>query len=144
IWQRKYLEGEVLENQLSYWEAKLSGVSTLSLPTDYVRPSVQSNEGASVSLELGKELRDSLSSICQQEGVTLFMLMLSAFKVLLSRYSGQDDICIGTPIANRTQSELEGMIGFFVNTLALRSDLSDNPSFRDLLSRVKQTTLEGY
>ncbi|REG90461.1 non-ribosomal peptide synthetase, partial [Flavobacterium aquicola] len=144
IWQRKYLEGEVLENQLSYWEEKLSGVSTLSLPTDYVRPSVQSNEGASVSLELGKELRDSLKSICQQEGVTLFMLLLSAFKVLLSRYSGQDDICVGTPIANRTQSELEGMIGFFVNTLALRSDLSDNPSFRDLLSRVKKTTLEGY
>ncbi|SFJ90871.1 non-ribosomal peptide synthetase, partial [Myroides guanonis] len=83
-------------------------------------------------------------SICQQEGVTLFMLMLSAFKVLLSRYSGQEDICVGTPIANRTQSELEGMIGFFVNTLALRSDLSGNPSFKALLSRIKQTTLEGY
>ncbi|MFH6996197.1 amino acid adenylation domain-containing protein, partial [Flavobacterium sp. FlaQc-48] len=144
IWQRKYLEGEVLENQLSYWEEKLKGVSTLSLPTDYVRPVVQSNEGANVSLELGKELRDSLSSICQEEGVTLFMLMLSAFKILLSQYSGQDDICVGTPIANRTQSELEGMIGFFVNTLALRSDLSGNPSFKELLSRVKQTTLEGY
>ncbi|WP_144716309.1 non-ribosomal peptide synthetase, partial [Flavobacterium anhuiense] len=144
IWQRKYLEGEVLENQLSYWEEKLKGVGTLSLPTDYVRPSVQSNEGANVSLELGKELVDSLNAICQKEGVTLFMLMLSVFKVLLSRYSGQDDICVGTPIANRTQSELEGMIGFFVNTLALRSDLSGDPSFKDLLSRVKQTTLEGY
>ncbi|SNS01129.1 non-ribosomal peptide synthetase [Flavobacterium sp. ov086] len=144
IWQRKYLEGEVLDNQLSYWQAKLRGVSTLSLPTDHVRPSIQSNEGASVSLELEKELSDSLSSICQKEGVTLFMFMLSAFKVLLSRYSGQDDICVGTPIANRTQSELEGMIGFFINTLALRSDLSGDPSFKDVLARVKETTLEGY
>jgi len=144
IWQRKYLEGEVLENQLSYWEAKLSGVTTLSLPTDYVRPSVQSNEGADVSLELDHNLRNSLNSICKEEGVTLFMLLLSAFKVLLSRYSGQDDICVGTPIANRTQSELEGMIGFFVNMLALRTDLSGDPSFKELLSKVKQTTLEGY
>ncbi|WP_281926029.1 condensation domain-containing protein, partial [Flavobacterium collinsii] len=78
------------------------------------------------------------NALCQAEGVTLFMLMLSAFKVLLSRYSGQDDICVGTPIANRTQSELEGMIGFFVNTLALRSDLSGNPDFRELLKRVKE------
>ncbi|MGO4773904.1 condensation domain-containing protein, partial [Flavobacterium sp. W22_SRS_FK3] len=144
IWQRKYLEGSVLEDQLSYWETKLQGLSTLSLPTDYVRPSVQSTAGASVSLKLDDNLRSSLNSICKEEGVTLFMLLLSAFKVLLSRYSGQDDICVGTPIANRTQSELEGMIGFFVNTLALRSDLSGDPSFKALLSRVKQTTLEGY
>ena len=144
VWQRQYLEGAVLENQLSYWEAKLQGISTLSLPTDYKRPSEQSNVGGSVSLELGKELSDSLRSICKEEGVTLFMLLLSAFKVLLSRYSGQDDICVGTPIANRTQSDLEGMIGFFVNTLALRSNLSNDPSFKDLLARVKQTTLEGY
>ncbi|WP_245980573.1 condensation domain-containing protein, partial [Flavobacterium aquicola] len=144
IWQRRHLEGEVLENQLSYWEAKLSGVNTLSLPTDYVHPFVQNHAGAVVSLTLDDNLRTSLNSICQEEGVTLFMLMLSAFKILLSQYSGQDDICVGTPIANRTQSELEGMIGFFVNTLALRSDLSGNPSFKDLLLRVKQTTLEGY
>jgi non-ribosomal peptide synthetase component F len=144
IWQRKYLEGTILEKQLSYWEEKLQGVNTLSLATDYVRPSVQSNAGASVSLELDQKMRTSLSSICQQEGVTLFMFLLSTFKILLSRYSGQEDVCVGTPIANRTQSELEGMIGFFVNTLALRSDLSGDPSFRDLLARVKQTTLEGY
>ncbi|WP_062052622.1 non-ribosomal peptide synthetase [Aquimarina longa] len=144
IWQRKYLEGAVLENQLSYWEEKLKGVSTLSLPTDYTRPSVQSNAGANTFFELDKELSNSLEALCQEEGVTLFMLLLSAFKVLLSRYSGQDDICVGTPIANRTQSELEGMIGFFVNTLALRSDLSGEPSFKDVLARVKQTTLEGY
>ncbi|WP_369616315.1 amino acid adenylation domain-containing protein [Flavobacterium sp. CFS9] len=144
IWQRNYLEGAVLEDQLSYWESKLSGVSTLSLPTDYPRPSVPSNAGAAVSLALDQKLSASLNTICKEEGVTLFMLLLSAFKILLSRYSGQEDICVGTPIANRTQAELEGMIGFFVNTLALRSDLSGDPSFKDVLSRVKQTTLEGY
>ncbi|CAI2767110.1 non ribosomal peptide synthetase [Flavobacterium collinsii] len=144
IWQRKYLEGAVLDSQLSYWEEKLEGVGTLSLPTDYVRPSIQSTAGSNVSLTLDKNLSDSLNALCQAEGVTLFMLMLSAFKVLLSRYSGQDDICVGTPIANRTQSELEGMIGFFVNTLALRSDLSGNPDFRELLKRVKETTLGSY
>ncbi|WP_144716282.1 condensation domain-containing protein [Flavobacterium anhuiense] len=144
LWQRRYLEGSVLESQLSYWEEKLQEVATLSLPTDYVRPSVQSTSGSSVSALLDKELSESLNGLCHKQGVTLFMLMLSAFKVLLSRYSGQDDICVGTPIANRTQSELEGMIGFFVNTLALRSDLEGNPSFSELLGRVKQTTLEGY
>ncbi|MFH7013662.1 non-ribosomal peptide synthase/polyketide synthase [Flavobacterium sp. FlaQc-52] len=144
IWQRKYLEGAVLESQLSYWQEKLQGVATLSLPTDYARPSVQSTAGSNVSFTLNKEISESLRALCQKEGVTLFMLLLSAFKVLLSRYSGQDDICVGTPIANRTQSELEGMIGFFVNTLALRSDLGDNPSFSELLVRVKETTLDGY
>ncbi|WP_222104900.1 non-ribosomal peptide synthetase, partial [Flavobacterium anhuiense] len=144
LWQRRYLEGSVLESQLSYWEEKLQKVATLSLPTDYARPSVQSTSGSSVSAVLDKELSESLNGLCHKQGVTLFMLMLSAFKVLLSRYSGQDDICVGTPIANRTQSDLEGMIGFFVNTLALRSDLEGNPSFSELLGRVKQTTLEGY
>ncbi|MDB2556025.1 amino acid adenylation domain-containing protein [Flavobacteriaceae bacterium] len=144
IWQRRYLEGKVLDSQLDYWEEKLRGISTLYLPTDYFRPPVQSTLGASVSLSLDKELSDSLVILCQQEGVTLFMVLISAFKVLLSRYSGQDDICVGTPIANRTQLELEGMIGFFVNTLALRSDLSANPSFNELLKQVKKTTLEGY
>ncbi|MCX2765191.1 condensation domain-containing protein, partial [Aquimarina muelleri] len=94
IWQRKYLEGEVLEAQLSYWEEKLLGVSTLSLATDYTRPSVQSISGSSVSLLLDKDLSSSLTSICQEEGVTMFMVMLSAFKVMLLRYSGQEDICV--------------------------------------------------
>ncbi|UFH41822.1 non-ribosomal peptide synthase/polyketide synthase [Flavobacterium cupriresistens] len=144
VWQRKYLAGAVLESQLAYWEAKLKGAATLSLPIDYARPSVQSTAGSSVSLVLNKELSESLKLLCQTEGVTLFMLMLSVFKVLLSRYSGQEDICIGTPIANRTQSELEGMIGFFVNTLVLRNDLGGNPSFKDLLERVRETTLDSY
>ncbi|CAL2107142.1 hypothetical protein T190115A13A_330001 [Tenacibaculum sp. 190524A02b] len=144
IWQRKYLEGDILENQLTYWKEKLTGVSTLSLPLDYARPSIQSNEGANISISLDKELSLSLKALCQEEGVTVFMFMLSVFKVLLARYSNQEDVCVGTPIANRTQSELEGMIGFFVNTLALRSDLSGNPSFKEVLKRVKETTLEGY
>ncbi|MFD2943347.1 amino acid adenylation domain-containing protein, partial [Flavobacterium notoginsengisoli] len=144
IWQRKYLEGAVLEEQLSYWEEKLEGVNNLLLPTDYPRPSKQSKAGATVSIVLDKALCSSLESLCKQEEVTLFMLMLSAFKVLLSRYSGQDDICVGTPIANRVQSDLEGIIGFFVNTLALRTDLSGDPNFRELLLRVKETTLGGY
>ncbi|MFD2943651.1 condensation domain-containing protein, partial [Flavobacterium notoginsengisoli] len=144
IWQRKYLEGSVLEDQLVYWQEKLKGVTTLALPLDYPRTSVQDNSGANISLTLNNEICSLLRLLCKKEDVTLFMLMLSAFKVLLSRYSGQEDICVGTPIANRTQSELEGMIGFFVNTLALRSDLGGNPSFRELLARVKETTLGGY
>ncbi|CAL2088803.1 non-ribosomal peptide synthase/polyketide synthase [Tenacibaculum sp. 190524A02b] len=144
IWQRKYFDGEVLENQLSYWEEKLTGVSTLSLPLDYARPAIQNNEGKNLVLELGEELTTTINSLCKQEAVTPFMFMLSAFKLMLSRYSEQNDICVGTPIANRTQFELEGMIGFFVNTLALRSDLSDNPSFKEVLARVKETTLGAY
>uniref|UniRef100_UPI000A8D356C condensation domain-containing protein n=1 Tax=Tenacibaculum agarivorans TaxID=1908389 RepID=UPI000A8D356C len=144
VWQREYLEGEALEAQLGYWKEKLSNVSTLTLPLDYSRPAVQSVEGATTSLTLDKKLKDALEDLCQQEGVTLFMLLLSAFKVLLSRYSGQDDICVGTPIANRTQSDLEDIIGFFVNTLALRSDLSGNPTFKEVLQGIKATTLEAY
>ncbi|WP_148639263.1 non-ribosomal peptide synthetase, partial [Aquimarina longa] len=144
LWQRSYVEGIVLEGELLYWEDQLSGVSSLSLPMDYARPSIQSTSGSNVGLRLDKELSSALVSLSKQEGVTLFMLLLSGFKVLLSRYSGQGDICVGTSIANRTQSDIEGMIGFFVNTLALRSDLSGNPSFRVILDRVKETTLGGY
>ncbi|CAM1366010.1 non-ribosomal peptide synthase/polyketide synthase [Tenacibaculum xiamenense] len=144
VWQRKYFDGEVLENQLSYWEQKLDNASVLELPTDFMRPAIQETEGANITINLNEELGTSIKALSKQENVTTFMFLLSAFKVLLARYSGQDDICIGTPIANRTQSELEGMIGFFVNTLVLRSDLSDDISFKELLSQVKTTTLQGY
>ena len=144
IWQRKYIEGEVLEQQLSYWKDKLEGVAPLALPTDYARPSAQDYQGACVSLNLDPDLSSALGLLCKQEGVTLFMMMLSAFKVLLYKYSGQSDICVGTSIAGRTQSELEGMIGFFVNTLALRSNLGDNPKFSEFLLEVKDTTLHAY
>ncbi len=144
IWQRNYFEKELLEGQLAYWKEKLKGTNTLSLPLDYKRTTKQNNKGNEVLLELDENLNQSLNALFKQQGVTPFMFLLTVFKVLLHRYSGQNDICIGTPIANRTQSELEDLIGFFANTLALRSDLSGNPSFKELLSQVKQTTLKSY
>ncbi|SEC23103.1 amino acid adenylation domain-containing protein [Tenacibaculum sp. MAR_2009_124] len=144
LWQRTYFEKEILEDQLTYWEEKLKDSSSLVLPFDYPRPSIQSTAGATLFVDLDEKLTSSLNALAKEEGVTLFMLLLAAFKVLLSRYSGQQDISIGTPIANRTQSDLEEMIGFFVNTLVLRSDLSGNPSFKEFLSQVKQTTLKSY
>ncbi|MEQ9494064.1 MAG: condensation domain-containing protein, partial [Algiphilus sp.] len=144
LWQRSYLSGAVLEEKLSYWQEQLTGVETLNLPTDYVRPAVQSTQGALLSFELGSELSAGLQSLSQQHGVTLFMTLLSAFKVLLMRYSGQSDICVGSPVAGRMQQEVEGLVGFFINTLALRSDLSGDPSFTELLGRVRETTLSAY
>ncbi|WP_162052138.1 non-ribosomal peptide synthetase [Pontibacter pamirensis] len=144
LWQREYLQGEVLEEQTDYWKNKLSGVEALQLPTDYARPSVQSTRGARLEFSLDKDLSQQLEQFSNQQGVTLFMSLLSAFKVLLYRYSGQEDVCVGSPIAGRMQPEVEPLIGFFVNTLALRSDLAGNPGFLELLERVKDTTLAAY
>ncbi|WP_432329964.1 non-ribosomal peptide synthetase [Mucilaginibacter sp. P25] len=144
IWQREYLSGDRLELKLGYWKERLNGVSPLLLPTDYVRPAVQSSRGRSLSFDLGASLSSDLRQLCQETGTTLFMSLLSVFNVLLSRYSGQDDICVGSVIANRGQSEVEGLIGFFVNTLALRTDLSGSPSFREVLGRVREVTLGAY
>ncbi|MBC9909358.1 non-ribosomal peptide synthetase/type I polyketide synthase [Chitinophaga varians] len=144
IWQRTHLEGAALKKRLVYWQEKLAGVEVLHLPTDYSRPPIQSTRGAISRFRLDKELRDQLQVLSQQQGTTLFMTLLTAFKVLLYRYSGQDDICVGTTIAGRTQQEAEGLIGFFVNTLPLRSDLSDDPTFITLLQQVKETTLDAY
>ncbi|MEM0578789.1 condensation domain-containing protein, partial [Flavobacterium polysaccharolyticum] len=144
VWQRSHVTGDYLTEKLDYWESKLGGVVPSSLPTDYPRPAVQSNRGDHISFKLDNDLSEALRTYAKEEGVTLFMLLLSVYKVLLYRHSGQSDICIGTTVANRPQQELESMIGFFVNTLALRSDLSGNPSFNDVLKSVKQTTLEAY
>jgi len=144
IWQREYLSGAVLEEQQGYWENNLAGVTALQLPADYPRPAVQSSRGAVTTFHLGRELSEQLYALSQQEGVTLFMTLLASFQVLLYRYSGQEDICVGSPMAGRTRQELEGLIGFFINTLALRSDLSDAPTFTSLLQQVKQTTLGAY
>ncbi|WP_343745933.1 non-ribosomal peptide synthase/polyketide synthase [Chitinophaga sp.] len=144
IWQREHLSGESLARQLGYWEQKLSGVGALQLPLDHPRSAVQSNRGATTSFILDRELSDALHALAKQEGATIFMTLLAAFQVLLYRYSGQDDICVGSPIAGRTRQELEGLIGFFINTLSLRADMSGNPSFAALLQQVKQTTLEAY
>jgi amino acid adenylation domain-containing protein len=144
-WQRGWLQGEVLEKQLSYWKEHLAGApAVLELPTDYPRPAVQSFHGANQSLTLPAELSQGLKALSQREGVTLFMTLLAAFQTLLSRYSGQDDIVVSTGIANRNRAETEPLIGFFVNTLVLRTDLSGEPSFAELLGRVREVTLGAY
>jgi amino acid adenylation domain-containing protein/non-ribosomal peptide synthase protein (TIGR01720 family) len=141
-WQRERFGGEVLEAQLAYWKERLTSAPlSLPLPTDRPRPPVQSYRGATRSLALGESLTTRLRAFSRAEGVTLFMLLLAAFQALLHRYTGQDDFIVGTPIANRHRSELEGMIGLFANTLALRADLSGGPAFRALLQRVRETTL---
>ncbi len=144
VWQRKWLRGERLERQLAYWRRQLEGIGPLELPTDQPRPMLPSHRGATLRLQLSPELSDALQNLSRREGMTLFMTLLAAFQMLLHRYSGQDDIAVGTPIAGRIRPELEGLIGFFVNTLVLRTSLSGNPSFRELLNRVRDVTLGAY
>ena len=142
VWQREHLQ---LEDQLSYWREQLANVSSvLELPSDRRRPEIASFRGAKVTFELNQELTEQLKTLSQREGVTLFMLLLATLDALLSRYSGQTDIAVGTAIANRNRDETEGLIGFFVNMLVMRTDLSGNPTFLDLLQRVKQMTLAAY
>lgn len=144
-WQREWLQGDVLEQRLFYWKNQLNNVpKLLNLPTDHPRPTQQSFGGASLSMILSKELSDKLNALSRQEGVTLFMILLAAFQALLYRLSGQDDIVVGSPIAGRNRSEFEGLIGLFLNTLVLHTDLSGNPSFRELLKRVRKVTLGAY
>jgi amino acid adenylation domain-containing protein len=143
-WQRNWLQGEVLKRQLSYWQQQLDGISMLNLPTDRPRQPVQTYQGARQRVQLPKSLSESLSAIAHQEKATLFITLLAAFQILLHRYTQQEDIAVGTPIANRNRSEIEGLIGFFVNSLVLRTDLSGNPTFRELLSRVKEVALSAY
>ncbi|MGI2902642.1 non-ribosomal peptide synthetase [Tolypothrix sp. VBCCA 56010] len=143
-WQREWLQGEVLETQLTYWRQQLNNISMLHLPTDKARSPIQSYQGTTQFLELPLKLTDALEKLSQQEGVTLFMTLLAAFQILLHRYTHQEDIAVGSPIANRNRSEIEGLIGFFVNSLVLRTDLSGNPTFRELLSRVREVTLGAY
>ncbi|NRD48556.1 non-ribosomal peptide synthase/polyketide synthase, partial [Corallococcus exiguus] len=145
VWQRSWLQGEVLDAQLGYWKQQLSGApALLELPTDKPRPAVQSQRGASLPVHLPLALSEALKNFCQHEGVTPFMALLAAFQVLLSRYSGQEDVSVGTPIAGRTRAETEGIIGFFVNTLVLRSNVQPGTSFRQLLAQVRDTTLAAY
>ena len=145
VWQRQWLQGEVLEEQLSYWKQQLGGsLPVLELPTDRPRPAVQTFEGAIQSFVLSSDLTNALKALSRREGVTLFMTLLAAFRTLLYRYTGQWDILVGSPIANRNRAEIERLIGFFVNTLVLRIDLSGNPTFRELLCRVREVTLEAY
>src|SRR5215208_2026766 len=145
LWQREYLQGDVLKQQLDYWKQQLSGApAVLELPTDRARPAVQSYEGAAETFNLTMEFSAELNDLARREGVTLFMTLLAAFQLLLSRYNGQEDIFVGIPIAGRTRSQMEKLIGLFLNTLVLRTDLSGNPSFRELLQRVKEICLAAY
>ena len=143
-WQRNWLKGKVLEDQLAYWRRQLRDLSVLHLPSDRPRPAVQTYRGATYPLQIPPALTQALEAFSQQSGVSLFMTLLAAFQTLLYRYTGQEDIAIGSPIANRHRSELEGLIGFFVNSLVMRSDLSGNPTFRELLERVRNVALEAY
>jgi amino acid adenylation domain-containing protein/FkbM family methyltransferase len=144
-WQRSWLEGEALDKQLSYWREQLSGSpAVLELPADRPRPAVQSHRGATRSMIVPAEVTQTLKEITRREGVTLFMTLLAAWQTLLSRYSGQTDIVVGSPVANRNRVETEVLIGFFVNTLVLRSDLAGDPTFRELLKRVRGVTVGGY
>ncbi|TCP54479.1 amino acid adenylation domain-containing protein [Tumebacillus sp. BK434] len=139
-WQQEWLNGEGCQKQLDYWKATLSGAPVvLDLPTDRPRPVVQTHRGGNVGFALSKELAEQLKAWSRQEDVTLFMTLFSAFSVLLSRYSGQEDLLIGAPFAGRSQREAEGLIGFFVNTLVLRADLTGNPAPAELVRRVKDT-----
>ncbi len=145
VWQRGWLRGEVLDRQIGFWRRALEGApEAIDLPTDRPRPPVRSHAGGTRSFVLSPELSDAVRALGRKEGATLFMTLLSAWDVLLSRWSGQDDVVVGTPIAGRTHREVEGLIGFFVNTLAIRADLSGEPSFRALLARVREATLGAY
>jgi aspartate racemase len=144
-WQHEWLQGEVLESQRDYWKQQLNGnLPILQLLTDYPRSPVQTYQGGYQSLELPKNLTQALKDLSQQERGTLFMTLLAAFQTLLYRYTGQEDIIVGTPIAGRSKVEVEGLIGFFVNTLALRTYLDGNPSFQELLGRVREVALGAY
>lgn len=145
FWQRQWLQGETLENQLAYWRKQLAQVPPrLELPTDHPRPAAQTFSGAVVTLDLSRELSVALKKLSQQQKCTPFMTLLAAFKILLQRYTGQDDIVVGTPIANRTRAEVETLIGCFVNTLVLRTNLGGDPAFHELLGRVNAIALEAY
>lgn len=145
VWQRKWLQGEELERQFKYWREQLAGTTVvLQLPADSPRPARQNLQGAREDFELGAEVRVGLKDLSRREGVTMFMLLLAAFQVLLSRYSNQEEVSVGTAIAGRNREKIEGLIGFFVNTLVLRTDLTGNPTFNELLNRVREVCLGAY
>jgi amino acid adenylation domain-containing protein len=144
VWQREYLTGEVLDVEFRYWKQQLKDMAVMELPSDHPRPSVSSYRGSRENILINEDLSDGLKRLCQREGATLFMALMAAFKVVLMKYSGEEDVVVGTVIANRTRKEIEGLIGFFVNTLVLRTDLKGNPSFRELIGREREVALGAY
>jgi hypothetical protein len=145
VWQRDQLQGQIAEQELAYWRKQLLGAPTLlALPTDRPRAAAQSFRGAKHTVVVGKELTEQLKRFSQREGATLFMVLLAAFQALLAHYTKQEDVLVGTDLANRTRVETEKLIGFFINLLPLRADLRGNPSFRELLARVREMALGAY
>ena len=145
LWQRAWLQGEVLESQVQYWKGRLAGAPpSLELPVDRARPAVPSFNGETVPVAVSVELSRSLQELARRQGATLYMVLLAAFQALLSRWSGQKDIVVGTPIPGRTRRETEGSIGLFVSSLPMRADLSGEPTFEELVDQVKETTLGAY
>jgi amino acid adenylation domain-containing protein len=144
MWQREWLQGEVLERQVEYWRKQLAGIAALELPTDHARGAALTGRGATVPFHIADDLTGKLKAMGKSESVTLFMTLLAGFQLLLSRYAGHQDIAVGAPIAGRRWKETEGLIGFFVNTLTLRTQIEPHFSIRDMLSAVRETTLEAY
>src|SRR5205085_1630368 len=145
VWQRQWLAGKEMEKQLAYWKKQLGGeLPVLELPTDKARPAVQSDRGAEWRFALGSELSSGVKEMSRRERVTFFMVLLAAYKALLYRYTGQRQIVIGTPIANRNRAQVEALIGFFVNTMVLKTEVEGEKSCKELLRRVKDISLAGY
>ena len=144
LWQREYWEKLVLEDKLKYWEKTLDGVTPINLPIDYSYPSLQSNNGDLIDFSFSKQLNENVISFSKHNKVSVFMTLLSALKILMYKYTGQNDVCIGTPVANRSQNELENLVGFFVNTIALRSYLNENESVSVFVDQIRKVTLESY
>ncbi len=143
-WQRNWLQGEVIIKDLAYWQKQLNKIPVLQLPTDHPRPPIQTFRGTRQKFVLSTTLTEAIKQLSQREGTTLFMTLLAAFQTLLYRYTGQEDILVGSPIANRNRAELEQLIGCFVNTLVLRTNLEGNPTFTELLGRVRKVAIDAY
>ncbi|SHF43843.1 amino acid adenylation domain-containing protein, partial [Seinonella peptonophila] len=144
VWQQANVNSQTIKNQLEYWKKQLEDVPVLQLPTDYVRPAKQTYRGATHTIELSESLSTSLQSLSQREGVSLFMTLLTAYLLLLYRYTGQTDLAVGSPVANRNRKEIEGLIGLFINTLVFRTNIDGNPTFIDILNRVREVALQAY
>jgi hypothetical protein len=145
VWEQESFRDGALEQQLAYWRGQLGGApALLDLPTDHPRPAVRSPRGARIGIAIEEELVARIDAVARREGVTRFMILLAALQTMLGRYARQDDVVIGTPVAGRRHSAIEGLIGMFVNTLALRTSLADDPSFAELLARVRETTLAAF
>ena len=145
VWQQTWMDEDALKDQIEYWQEQLKGIPDLiDLPTDYPRPLIQSSSGSTHTFYLNKKLVQATKEFVRDKDVTLFMFLISVFQVLLHRYSGQEDFTVGTPVANRNKSEMEGLIGFFINSLIIRANLNGNPVFDDFLQQNKQTTLAAF